>query len=128
MAKLKTSFNMTSSTTSKSDPLSTYITAEVDVSAPLIQQGKLTTSASGDLLIDGTAAPFTTTDCYLYIRAAADNGANHIEIWDDSGAACRFGILEADDWMFIPMYKGFGVMVKATGGTPKLEYAYFLRA
>ena len=128
MAKLKTSFNMTSSTTSKGDPLSTYITSEVDVSAPLIQQGKLVTSASGDTILDGTAAPFTTTDCYVYLRAAADNGSNKIEIWDDSGAACKFGILEADDWMWIPMHSGFGLTVKASAGTPSLEYAYFLRA
>jgi len=128
MAKLKTSFNMTSSTTSKSDPLSTYITAEVDVAAPLIQQGKLKTSTGGDLLIDGTAAPFDTVDSYLYIRAAAGNGSDKIDIWDDSGAACKFARLEADDWMFIPMHAAFGIKVKASANTPELEYAVFQRA
>jgi hypothetical protein len=127
MAKLKTSFNMTSSTTSKSDPLSTYITAEVDVAAPLVQQGKLVTSASGDVIIDGTTAPYTTTDAYVYIRAAADNGTNIIKVSDDGGAN-KFAMLEADDWCFFPSKAGVGVKVAASAGTPTLEFAYFLRA
>ncbi len=129
MAKLKTSFNMSSSTTSKSDPLSTYITVEYDVSAPLIQQGKLNTSTGGDVLIDGTVAPFDTVDSYLYIRAAADNGSNKIEVYDDGAvAASKFGRLEADDWMFVPIHAAFGIKVKASAGTPALEYAVFQRA
>jgi hypothetical protein len=127
MAKLKTSFNMSSSTTSKSDPLSTYITVEFDVAAPLVQQGKLKTSTTGDVLIDGTVAPFTTTDAYLYIRAAADNGTNVIKVSDDGGAN-KFAMLEADDWCFLPSKAGVGIKVAASAGTPSLEYAYFLRA
>ena len=127
MAKLKTSFNMTSSTTSKGDPLSTYITSEVDVSAPLIQQGKLETDVTGDVILDGTAAPFTTTDAYVYIRAAADNGANIIKVSDDGGAN-KFAMLEANDWCFFPSKAGVGVKVVASAGTAKMEYAYFLRS
>ena len=66
MGKLKTSFTMSSSTTSSSDTLNTNITVELDVAAPLIQQGSITTSVSGDVLIDGTVAPYTTVDSYVY--------------------------------------------------------------
>ena len=127
MAKLKTSFNMSSSTTSKSDPLSTYITMEYDVAAPLIQQGKLNTSTTGDVIIDGTAAPFTTTDAYVYIRASSDNGVNTIKVSDDGGAN-KFAMLEANDWCWFPSKAGVGVKVVASAGTPKMEYAFFLRA
>ena len=127
MAKLKTSFNMTSSTTSKGDPLSTYITSEVDVAAPLIQQGKIDTDTTGDVIIDETAVPFTTTDVYVYIRASSDNGTNVIKVSDDGGAN-KFAMLEADDWCFFPSKAGVGVKVVASAGIPTLEFAYFLRA
>ena len=93
MGKLKTSFTMSSSTTSSSDALNTNITVELDVAAPLIQQGSVTTSTGGDVLIDGTVAPYTTVDSYLYVRADSANGTDKIEIWDDSGSACKFGRL-----------------------------------
>ena len=128
MGKLKTSFTMSSSTTSSSDALNTNITVELDVAAPLIQQGSVTTSTGGDVLIDGTVAPYTTVDSYLYVRADSANGTDKIEIWDDSGGAYKFGRLEAGDWMWIPMHAGFGLKVKASANTPKLEYAIFQRA
>lgn len=127
MGKLKTSFTMSSSTTSSSDTLNTNITVELDVAAPLIQQGSITTSVSGDVLIDGTVAPFTTTDAYVYIRAASDNGTNIIKVSDDGGAN-KFAMLEADDWCWFPSKAGVGVKVVSSAGTAKLEYAYFLRA
>lgn len=129
MAKLKTSFSMSSSDTSSSDSLSTYITIESDVACPLIQQGSLTTSTGGDVLIDGTVAPYTTVDSYVYIRSDSANGTNKILLFDDAGSgAAKFGRLEADDWMWVPVHAGFGLKIEASAGHPKLEYAIFQRA
>tara|TARA_R110000744_G_scaffold155686_4_gene271153 strand:- start:553 stop:942 length:390 start_codon:yes stop_codon:yes gene_type:complete len=129
MAKLKTSFTMSSSTTSSSDALSTNISVELSVAAPLIQQGSLTTSASGDVLINGAVAPYDTVDTYVYLRADSTNGTNKISLFDDGGSgAAKFGRLEAGDWMWVPVHAAFGLQIAASGGTPKVEYAIFQRA
>ena len=129
MGKLKTSFTMSSSTTSSSDTLNTNITVELDVAAPLIQQGSITTSVSGDVLIDGTVAPYTTVDSYVYLRADSANGTNKISLFDDAGSgAAKFGRLEAGDWIWVPIHAGFGLKMEASAGTPKVEYAIFQRA
>lgn len=129
MSKIQTLLNLNGLITGQSDPVAISVNPILDVEAPMVTSGGMTTDATTNLQLFGVAAPYNLAETYLYVRNSGSSGGGggtgNIIVTDAAGNEVIF--LIPGDFCFLPIKKATGAKIKYDTAATDVVWAYFKR-